>query len=203
MVGVTVRTGPVSHRQKFSQVDKSKWKQLVREKRGFIAVNIPNDCRCLLEFREEAEEVWRELGYDSRDDMIRRGYELDPEEVETAYQWLKRRKPEVAVKYADAIVLGQHGGDRRSEKAKDQGDNITLIQRGTDKSYTLARLHRDHPELAERVEAGELSANAAAIEAGFRKKPTPLDNLKKNWAKASDEDKQAFRSFIDDPNRIP
>ena len=34
---------------------------------------------------------------------------------------------------------------------------------------TVARLKRDHPELAKRVESGELSANAAAIEAGFRK----------------------------------
>jgi hypothetical protein len=33
----------------------------------------------------------------------------------------------------------------------------------------------DRPDLAERVEAGELSANAAAEEAGFRKKPTPFE----------------------------
>jgi hypothetical protein len=37
---------------------------------------------------------------------------------------------------------------------------------GNSASYTLARLKRDYPELAERVVAGELSANAAAIEAG-------------------------------------
>jgi hypothetical protein len=34
----------------------------------------------------------------------------------------------------------------------------------------LARLDRDNPDLAARVRAGELSANAAAIEAGWRKK---------------------------------
>jgi hypothetical protein len=52
---------------------------------------------------------------------------------------------------------------------------------------TLARLNRDHPELAERVEAGELSANAAAIQAGFRKKPTwrcKVDEVKQNHDKA-------------------
>lgn len=63
-------------------------------------------------------------------------------------------------------VLGKHGGDRKSEKAKDQGSNTTLVDRGRD--YTMARLRRDNPELAAQVEAGELSANAAAIQAGFR-----------------------------------
>jgi hypothetical protein len=67
-------------------------------------------------------------------------------------------------------VLGLHGGDRKSEKAKDQDRNPTLIGRGRD--YDIARLERDRPDLAARVRANELSANAAAIEAGFRKKPT-------------------------------
>ena len=67
-------------------------------------------------------------------------------------------------------ALGLHGGDRKSEKAKDQDRNPTLIGRGRD--YDIARLERDRPDLAARVRANELSANAAAIEAGFRKKPT-------------------------------
>jgi len=44
-------------------------------------------------------------------------------------------------------------------------DNAT---QGTSKSYTLNRLMRDAPEAYQRVLGGELSANAAAIEAGFR-----------------------------------
>ena len=67
-------------------------------------------------------------------------------------------------------VLGLHGGDRKNEKAKNQDRNPTLIGRGRD--YDIARLERDRPDLAARVRANELSANAAAIEAGFRKKPT-------------------------------
>ncbi len=38
---------------------------------------------------------------------------------------------------------------------------------GTAKAYTIARLKRDDPELAKKVETGELSANAAAI--GYRR----------------------------------
>lgn len=54
-------------------------------------------------------------------------------------------------------------------------DNITTQDdgRGTSRSYTVSRLKRERPDLFERVATGEMSANAAAIEAGFRKLPKP------------------------------
>jgi hypothetical protein len=66
------------------------------------------------------------------------------------------------------------GGDRQSE-SKSISDNITNgpVDRGTSKAYTVSRLKRDRPDLFEKVVAGELSANKAAIEAGFRRKPFP------------------------------
>lgn len=65
--------------------------------------------------------------------------------------------------------LAAHGGDRRSEKF--QGDNVTLKpQRGNADTYIRRRLKRDNPDLAERVESGELSPHAAAIQAGFKPK---------------------------------
>ena len=49
-------------------------------------------------------------------------------------------------------------------------DNINNARpTGTSKDATLRRLRKDAPVLLERVIAGELSANAAAIQAGFRK----------------------------------
>jgi len=68
--------------------------------------------------------------------------------------------------------LTKHGGDHLHQ------DNNIMVppvkQHGTSREYTLRRLKRDAPELAEMVLNGELSANAAAIEAGFRKRATPL-----------------------------
>ncbi len=51
-------------------------------------------------------------------------------------------------------------------------DIINRLQGGTSETYTISRLKRDRPDLAERVldEDDPLSANAAAIEAGFREK---------------------------------
>ena len=54
-------------------------------------------------------------------------------------------------------------------RGRNSCNNITANSRGTDPTYTLKRLKRDHPELANAVINGELSANAAAIQAGFRK----------------------------------
>lgn len=63
---------------------------------------------------------------------------------------------------------------------------------GNSKAYTLDRLKREAPDLFERVCANELSANAAAIEAGFRKKLTALDRLNRAWDAASDDERAAF-----------
>ncbi len=72
--------------------------------------------------------------------------------------------PELAKK---EIGQGKPGPGRGNKT----GDNITRFSdRGTSESYTIRRLKRDRPELAEKVISGEISANAAAIQAGFRKK---------------------------------
>lgn len=70
---------------------------------------------------------------------------------------------------------------------------------GNSRAYTLNRLKRERPDLFELVVAGELSANAAAIRAGFRKKLTPLEQFARLWAKASVEERQLIREFIDSP----
>ena len=49
---------------------------------------------------------------------------------------------------------------------------------GNAKDYTLDRLDRERPDLYERVVDGEMSANAAAIEAGFRTKTVSVPVMK-------------------------
>lgn len=75
----------------------------------------------------------------------------------------------------EALGVGQ---GRRT----DLNNNISEVRsrpEGTARAYTLTRLQRQRPDLAKQVTDGELSANAAAIEAGFRK-PTatvPIDTV--------------------------
>ena len=80
-------------------------------------------------------------------------------------------------KVADLLTveLPLHGGDR----TKEQDYNIILpSKQGTSEEYTLRRLKRDNPALAQQVIDGTLTANQAAIQAGFRKRKIqiPLDD---------------------------
>jgi hypothetical protein len=76
-----------------------------------------------------------------------------------------------------AVILGKHGRSDtapRDEKGRYlasavKGSNARPYGRGA--AYTLARLERDgHQRLAAQVRSGRMSANAAAIEAGYRKR---------------------------------
>lgn len=63
---------------------------------------------------------------------------------------------------AEMAVLADRGRPRK-------GSN-PIFNPGRGSTYDVRRLRRDRPDLAERVERREMSANAAAIEAGFRPK---------------------------------
>jgi len=89
--------------------------------------------------------------------------------------------------------LADHGGDRTK-----QVDNVNLNQPkgGNSSTYTLKRLKRDNPRLAEQVIKGELSANAAAIEAGFRKKLTPFEQIVRLIPKLTKGEKNKIRGML-------
>ena len=62
-----------------------------------------------------------------------------------------------------------------------------------DSQYWLRRLVRDHPEVAEKLAAGEIaSVRAACIEVGLVKRTTGADELRRAWARASAAERRAF-----------
>lgn len=107
-------------------------------------------------------------------------------------------------KFSDRPI-GEHGGDRRSEKF--QVDNIKLKegafepanQGGTSVDYNMRRLRRYAPELAEQVFRGELSVSAAAIKAGFRQRKyqLPGDPIAAGRYLAQRVDREWFDTLID------
>ena len=107
------------------------------------------------------------------------------------YQYAHRVAPEIfgmPFEEAKDAVLGAHGGDRHSEEFKEQqllalgGDrrsqesqacntNLKPLSKNTNAAYIRARLKRDgKTELLDRIESGEISAHAAAVEAGIRQR---------------------------------
>jgi hypothetical protein len=121
-------------------------------------------------------------------------------ELEETYHYAKEFGPAL---FNDSFTnaraaLGKHGGDRKSEEAKaDQGDNITLKERGTAAAYLIARLERDHPEVAERLAAGEFrSVRAAAMEAGVVKPDSPLTTIRRAWNRATPHERDFIQGWI-------
>lgn len=88
-------------------------------------------------------------------------------------------------------------GPKPKHQDAESVDNVNrTASKGNSRAYTVTRLQREAPELFAKVAAGEMSANAAAIEAGFRKRKTPLDQLRSWWAKASQAERVTFAQEV-------
>jgi len=174
-------------------VPREQWPILLEERRNFCRGVLPHDCRLLLFFVDDAQQSqW--LGFATRENYLRDGLGLDPEQVAWAIEGLQRLKPDEPIKYDWAIELGKHGGKRT--KGQKQGDNVTLKERGNSRAYILARLDRDRPELAAQVRAGTLSANAAATKAGFRKNLSCTERAQKLVLAMTKIEFQNFKTWI-------
>ena len=131
---------------------------------------LPFDCRLLKQVAADAPLMAPELGYDSVESFLKQELQLDPDLVNRVVGWLEQEQPTEAVSLEEVeAAIGEHGGDRRSVKAKEDQGVIHTLMRGTgNASYLKARLRRDAPEVADALDRGEIkSARAAAIEAGI------------------------------------
>ena len=99
--------------------------------------------------------------------------------------------------------LAKHGSDGRFVKSEEstEGDIITsgVKERGTSREYLRARLIRDgFHDIVARVDAGEISARAGAIEAGIVVVKTPLERIQAAFTKLSRADREAFTKWFSD-----
>jgi hypothetical protein len=102
--------------------------------------------------------------YGSLDAMLKAEVGLPAREVRRQITTAKDR-----AKALEGKKIRTHGGDRRSSEMV-QGDIVTLNEtgKGNAAEYLTRRIARDHPDLFERMKAGEFrSVRAAAIEAGI------------------------------------
>lgn len=198
---VTIDSGSVEATYKFDNTPREKWHLLLIAKKSFLKTRLNHDCRCLIEFCEEAELVYADLGFASAEEMIRHGYELDPSQVSLAVAWLKANSDAAPVGMAD---LSKKIAEAKAKKENQQGKRIDLehdgnsikFERGTTNENILRRLARDAPAMLDKIESGELSVNAAAIAAGIRKKPSQAEIAVKAFRKAENR-LEAMRMMID------
>lgn len=115
------------------------------------------------------------------------GWGEDPAKIESVI----RDDAEVLAMWREAMK-GRAGRPKKgceSQRIKtDKGSGV--------RSYTVSRLQREAPDLFAKVASGEISANAAAIEAGFRKVPSAYDKMCKLWDKADCDTRNKFLEYI-------
>lgn len=102
----------------------------------------------------------------------------------------------LCVSAEEALPIGGHGGDRKTENAASTLFNNVDRQRGTSSEYYTARIARDAPEVLEQMKAGAFkSVRAAAKAAGIIRDPTGYELLAKAWKKAAPEERSRFLAW--------
>ena len=142
-------------------------------------------------------EAHKAFCLDSWDDFCQREIGITADQAEKVLA----APPDATV----GAALGKHGGDRKSDKAKDeaeakkdQADNVSLKTKtagkigGNSREYLKGLLNRDHPEVAAQVHAGTLSARAGAIRAGIIRELSPLEKAQAAFRRLTREDRDAF-----------
>lgn len=116
-----------------------------------------------------------------------RGWGEDPKKVEAVI----KDDPELLAMFREAMK--EQPGTRT-----DLCNNVTEVEpqkTGNSKAYTCERLSKVAPELFEEVKAGRMSANAAAIAAGIRKKQKPEEVCVKAFRK-TDNRLEAIKMIV-------
>ncbi len=131
-----------------------------------------------------------------------------PEGLDTSVEVLRKliaEDVELLAMFEEAVTRGPggnnnpEGNNQHGEREEVNHDNVMIDHptppqalQGNSLSYAARRLARDRPDLLVKVKSGELSCHAAMVAAGFRKVPTALDLLRRDWAKATDTERFQF-----------
>jgi len=190
-MAVVIDSGPVTATDQLRNVPQEKWRSLMLARRYFMETGLSYDCKCLVQFVEDAKEMYGPLGFASAHDMVRDGYGLQPEEIEVAVAWLRLNPDDHDLPLEQVVKLGRQGQFGQG-RPKNRDSQTTSIGRGND--YVIARLERDgFSDLAQKVRRSEISGRAAAIKAGFRRKLSPFERVVRLWPKLSLTERQKVR----------
>ena len=157
-----------------AEIGSKPWARAVAREIRYSAKKLDSDVNHIQEFISIAakHEAWKVLGYVSLDAFLIKEANFTQAIID-AIRNAKGGTVGDAVETAKANPAKNKKGGRPPKSESRKGSNFEPLPKGNDNKRVLARLARDCPQMLDRIEAGELSVNAAAIQAGIRKKPTP------------------------------
>ena len=112
---------------------------------------------------------------------------------------IKKSGDEDAMKLFRSAVKGKLRVEANRPKKEDKcsGEHLPT-KRGDNNEYWQAVIERDAPELLPKIGKGS-SARKVATDAGLRVEKTTIEKLQDLWRKATDDERAAFREYIDTP----
>lgn len=147
-----------------------------------------NVCSLQKALRELKEnDAHKAFCLDSWDDFCQREIGITADQAEKVLA----ASPDATV----GAVLGKVGRPKKGEEKK--GVDHTISRGSGNREYTIARLDRDHPEVAAQVHAGTLSARAGAIRAGIIRELSPLEKAQAAFRRLTREDRGAFKDWLE------
>lgn len=109
-------------------------------------------------------------------------------------------EPDGSTRTVAAVLRAGPGRPPNAERNADDYQHYPR-QKHNSADHVKQRLREADPEMHARVERGEISANAAAVEKGWRKPRSAYADLCAAWRRASEEERAAFEGFIADWRR--
>lgn len=184
---------------------------VIRKWQSIAQGRFRDDCRALLQMIDETDthrlwETYADGWYKDRDTFLRKVVLIDYDLTEQSLSEIVarlRRGESVRLTLAErtvdrAIVVeplpanGAIGNGRSS-------DNIKATKGGTSADYLTARIKRDRPDIADRMQRGEFrSVRAAAIEAGLVARPDPMQQARRAFERLQPEDREEFIQWLQD-----
>jgi hypothetical protein len=137
----------------------------------------------------EDARAWETFGLLSFDMLVAQKVKLDPADARAVLQAKPGRSLgsvlRVQVTAEEAKPLAPHGTNTQPT-GLDNIKSSAMAKGGDDAEYLTRRIARDHPDILERMKAGEFtSVRAAALEAGIRKRTIQHGPAPADWARAA------------------
>jgi len=143
----------------------------------------------------KTHEAWKPLGYASFSMLCESKLDLSTAEIDAITKAKKGRT------IGEVIPpLRTHGTNRFTENRDSKNENRISIRGGTNVEYRIAKLKRDAPEFADRLEAGEFgSVREAERAAGFPVPPklTPLERAYRAAMRLTESDRVKLVAMIE------
>lgn len=192
----------------FKDTPKEKWRKVASLKSLEAAKQLAINAKSAINMIDEICEcdAYKDLGFDSFQEFLEKRIRITPDQFKLIKAGLGILGPGLHTATAcetaaetmrRAEAIGPHRRPK-AEEVKVYDVNFNQGKGGNRGSYLAARIKRDRPDIAERVEAGEFpSMRAAAIAAGIIRQKSIVEKALALVKKMTEAERLEFKAHLE------